>query len=54
MLKDLSLAVNAANDAGVALPITCTSKELYKMADLHGLGGKDFGVMLQFLRGQKN
>ena len=52
MLKDLGLAVNAATEAGVALPITSASKELYKLADAHGLGGKDFGVMLQFLRGQ--
>jgi 3-hydroxyisobutyrate dehydrogenase len=52
MLKDLGLAVEAARDAGVALPLTSTSKELYKMTELRGLGEKDFGVMLQFLKGK--
>lgn len=52
MLKDLGLAVDAARDAGVALPLTSTSKELYKMTELRGFGEKDFGVMLQFLKGK--
>jgi 3-hydroxyisobutyrate dehydrogenase len=52
MLKDLGLAVDAARNAGVALPLTSTSKELYKMTELRGLGEKDFGVMLQFLKGK--
>jgi 3-hydroxyisobutyrate dehydrogenase len=51
MLKDLGLAVAAGQDAGIALPLGSASKELYRMAALHGLGSKDFGVMLQFLRG---
>jgi 3-hydroxyisobutyrate dehydrogenase len=51
MLKDLGLAVAAGEKAGVALPLGAVSKELYRMADLRGLGKKDFGVMLQFLRG---
>lgn len=53
MLKDLSLAVSAGTEAGVSLPLGATSKELYQMADAHGLGEKDFGVMLKFLRGGK-
>ena len=52
MLKDLSLAVNAGTEAGVSLPLGSVSKELYHLADLHGLGDKDFGVILQFLRGK--
>jgi 3-hydroxyisobutyrate dehydrogenase-like beta-hydroxyacid dehydrogenase len=52
MLKDLSLAVNAGAESGVALPVGTLSKELYKLAELHGLGDKDFGVMLKFLRGK--
>jgi 3-hydroxyisobutyrate dehydrogenase len=52
MLKDLGLAVQAAERTGVALPLTTTSKELYKLAELRGLGNKDFGVMLQFLKGK--
>ena len=54
MLKDLSLAVNAGAEAGVALPLGSATKELYHLADLHGLGNKDFGVILQFLRGKRN
>jgi 3-hydroxyisobutyrate dehydrogenase len=52
MLKDLSLAVAAGRDARVALPLGTATKELYQLADLHGLGDKDFGVMLQFLKGK--
>lgn len=52
MLKDLGLAVSAGKDAHVSLPLGNTTKELYQMADLRGLGDKDFGVILQFLRGK--
>lgn len=52
MLKDLTLAVNAGAETGVALPLGTASKELYQLAALHGLGKKDFGVILQFLRGK--
>ena len=52
MLKDLGLAMDAAGDADVALPITSASKELYKMADVRGYGRKDFGVLLRFLKGE--
>ncbi len=52
ILKDLGLAVSAGQAEGVALPLGSTSKELYRLADLHGYGDKDFGVMLQFLRGK--
>ena len=52
MLKDLGLAVSAGQAEGVALPLGAASKELYRMADLHGLGDNDFGIMLQFLRGK--
>lgn len=52
MLKDLGLAVSAGKDAGVALPLGNLTKELYQLADLRGLGDKDFSVMLQFLRGK--
>lgn len=51
MLKDLKLAVGAGNEASVALPLGNATKELYQLADLSGLGDKDFGVILQFLRG---
>jgi 3-hydroxyisobutyrate dehydrogenase len=53
MLKDLGLAVAAAEAAGVAVPLAASSKELYRIAVLNGLGEKDFGVMYQFLKGRK-
>lgn len=52
MLKDLGLAVAAAEENGVALPLGVTSKELYRLANMRGLGEKDFGIILQFLRGR--
>jgi len=52
MLKDLGLAVQTAEEAKVAVPLTNASKELYKLADLRGMGDKDFGIMLQFLKGK--
>lgn len=52
MLKDLGLAVSAGQAEGVALPVGAAAKELYRLADLRGHGDKDFGVMLQFLRGK--
>ena len=53
MLKDLNLAVDAGEEEGLALPITGISRDLYRMATLHGLGSKDFGVLLEFLKGNK-
>jgi 3-hydroxyisobutyrate dehydrogenase len=52
MLKDLGLAVNAGKEVHVALPLGSVVKELYQLADLRGLGNKDFGIILQFLRGR--
>lgn len=52
MLKDLTLAVSSGQDAGVSLPLGSLSKELYRLAALRGWGDKDFGSMLQFLRGK--
>ena len=51
MLKDMNLAVGAGEEEGLALPVAGLTRDLYKMATLHGLGEKDFGVLLQFLRG---
>lgn len=51
MLKDLGLAVSAAEECGVAAPLAAQTKELYRLAKLRGHGDKDFGVMLQFLKG---
>jgi len=53
MLKDVGLAVAAADELGVVLPLGSASKQLYQLADISGMGSKDFGVMLQYLRGKK-
>ena len=52
MLKDLNLALQAAREENVALPLTSTTKELYHLAQKHGLGDRDFGIVLSFLRGK--
>ena len=51
MLKDLNLAVDAGEEEGLAMPVAGLTRDLYRMADKHGHGKKDFGVMLQFLKG---
>jgi 3-hydroxyisobutyrate dehydrogenase-like beta-hydroxyacid dehydrogenase len=51
MMKDLKLALAAAEDCGgVALPLTAAAKRLYQSASTKGLGKKDFGVMLAYLK----
>ena len=54
MLKDLNLALQAAQEEKVALPLTSTAKDLYHLAQIHGLGDLDFGVLLAFLQGKRN
>jgi 3-hydroxyisobutyrate dehydrogenase len=53
MLKDLNLAVDAGEEEGLALPVSGLTRDLYRLATAHGYGSKDFGVMLQFLRGSR-
>ena len=53
MLKDLNLSVSAGEEEGLCLPVAGISRDLYRMACLHGYGSKDFGVLLQFLKGRK-
>ena len=51
MLKDIGLAVQAGDSAKVALPVGSLAKELYQLVESTGNGKKDFGIMLEFLRG---
>lgn len=53
MLKDLGLATAAAGAVKSPTPLGNVTKEIYTMVEGAGLGGKDFGVVLQFLRGSK-
>jgi 3-hydroxyisobutyrate dehydrogenase len=51
MMKDLILALSAAEECGgVALPLTAATKRLYQSVSTKGLGTKDFGVMLEYLK----
>mmetsp|Transcript_6151 Transcript_6151/g.12328 ORF Transcript_6151/g.12328 Transcript_6151/m.12328 type:complete len:343 (+) Transcript_6151:86-1114(+) len=52
MLKDLTLALQAAREEKVTLPLTSTTKDLYHLCSIHGLGERDFGVIHSFLRGK--
>ena len=53
MLKDLNLAVDAGEEERLALPIAGLTRDLYRLASIHGYGQKDFGSMIQFLRGSR-
>jgi len=53
MLKDLNLAVDAGEEEKLALPVAGLTRDLYRLASIHGYGQKDFGAMIQFLRGSR-
>ena len=50
MLKDLRLAVEAAGQAGADVPMGTRARELYEALVAGGEGGRDFSVMLPFLK----
>jgi 3-hydroxyisobutyrate dehydrogenase len=50
MLKDLNLAMAEAEGQGLAMPVSGLTRDLYQEASSHGLGLKDFGVMLEYLK----
>lgn len=52
MLKDLKLALQSASEEQLVLPLTSTTKDLYHLAQIHGLGDRDFGVLLAFFHGK--
>jgi 3-hydroxyisobutyrate dehydrogenase len=51
MVKDLSLAQDAANAAGAATPLGKHAQEIYKAFDAAGNGGVDFSGIIQHVRG---
>jgi 3-hydroxyisobutyrate dehydrogenase len=51
MLKDLTLAQDAANAAGAATPLGKHAQEIYKSFDSAGNGGVDFSGVIQHIRG---
>ncbi len=52
MLKDLKLAQAAAAQAGASTPLGAQAEAIYALMSNLGLGGKDFSVALQMLRGE--
>jgi 3-hydroxyisobutyrate dehydrogenase len=50
MVKDLTLAQDAANAAGAATPLGKHAQELYKEFDAAGNGGVDFSGIIQHVR----
>jgi 3-hydroxyisobutyrate dehydrogenase len=50
MVKDLTLAQDAANAAGAATPLGKHAQEIYKAFDASGHGGVDFSGIIQHVR----
>jgi 3-hydroxyisobutyrate dehydrogenase len=50
MVKDLTLAQDAANAAGAATPLGKHAQEIYKAFDAAGYGGVDFSGIIQHVR----
>jgi 3-hydroxyisobutyrate dehydrogenase len=50
MVKDLTLAQDAANAAGAATPLGKHAQEIYKAFDAAGHGGADFSGIIQHVR----
>jgi len=51
MVKDLTLAQDAAKSSGAATPLGKHAQELYKAFDAAGNGGVDFSGIIQHVRG---
>jgi 3-hydroxyisobutyrate dehydrogenase len=51
MVKDLTLAQDAANAVGAATPLGKHAQEIYKAFDAAGNGGVDFSGIIQHVRG---
>jgi 3-hydroxyisobutyrate dehydrogenase len=51
MVKDLTLAQDAANAAGAVTPLGKHAQEIYKAFDAAGNGGVDFSGIIQHVRG---
>ena len=49
MLKDIGLALQAAVDNDISLPLTKGASELYERICADGADGKDFSFVYEFL-----
>ncbi|MGQ5702790.1 3-hydroxyisobutyrate dehydrogenase [Sandaracinobacteroides sp. A072] len=52
MLKDLKLAMEAAQGAGASVPMGALAESLYQMLANAGAGGKDFSAIIRMLDGK--
>ncbi|MEO0968154.1 MAG: NAD(P)-dependent oxidoreductase [Cyanobacteria bacterium J06639_18] len=50
MQKDLHMVATAADEVGVAIPVTNSVKEVYRLAIQQGLGQEDFSAIYSFLK----
>ena len=53
MLKDLRIAMEAAQGASVATPLGAHATQIYSMMDLAGQADKDFSGVIEFLNGSR-
>ena len=53
MLKDLRIAMEAAQGAGAATPMGALATQVYTMMDQAGLSGRDFSGVITFLAGDQ-
>jgi 3-hydroxyisobutyrate dehydrogenase len=54
MLKDLRIAMEAAQAAGAVTPMGAQATQIYAMMAAAGLGGTDFSGVIRFLEGQRD
>ncbi len=52
MLKDLRIAMEAAQAAGAHTPLGAQATQIYALMDLAGQSGKDFSGVIRLLRGE--
>ena len=52
MLKDLRIAMQAAQAAGAHTPMGAQATQIYSLMDLAGQAGKDFSGVIRLLRGE--
>ena len=52
MLKDLGLALEAANSVGAATTLGSVSQSFYQLMCANGLDKNDFSVAYKFLKGK--
>jgi 3-hydroxyisobutyrate dehydrogenase len=52
MLKDLTLAQEAAAGSGASTPLGAEAAQLYRLFNANGHGGADFSGIIEFLRGK--